>query len=279
MQFWAEFQPTNRRSLKINNLMNFRLVIILLFLFVNGFSQQKISGKITDEDGISLPSVTVMNISADKKTYTASDGTFSVEIASPDDEIRFVRNGFERSSIKAMYGLNKELNIKLTRIAEEIEEVKVAKITGDLDKDSKAVAKTDQGQMVEDAVGLPQPVGKMREKPAEVKQVLIPILLGSLNVQGLYDLVSGDARRMKRQYRYDDLQEDIAWIRNRVEDEYFTKEGIPAERISEFIEFSFVNKPQTRTFVRAKNLTGALSRMDEAFPVFVKRIEESKNKK
>ncbi|REC53160.1 MULTISPECIES: carboxypeptidase-like regulatory domain-containing protein [Chryseobacterium] len=259
--------------------MNFRLVMILLFLFVNGFSQQKISGKITDEDGISLPSVTVMNISADKKTYTGNDGTFSIEIASPDDEIRFVRNGFERSSIKAMYGLNKELNIKLTRIAEDIEEVQVAKITGDLDKDSKAVAKTDKGQIVEDAVGLPQPVGKMREKPAEVKQVLIPILLGSLNVQGLYDLVSGDARRMKRQYRYDDLQEDIAWIRNRVEDEYFTKEGIPAERISEFIEFSFVNKPQTRTFVRAKNLTGALSRMDEAFPVFVKRIEESKNKK
>lgn len=276
MQFWAEFQPTNRRSLKINNLMNFRLVIILLFLFVNGFSQQKISGKITDEDGISLPSVTVMNISADKKTYTGNDGTFSIEIASPDDEIRFVRNGFERSSIKALYGLNKELNIKLTRIAEDIEEVEVAKITGDLDKDSKAVAKTDKGQIVEDAVGLPQPVGKMREKPAEVKQVLIPILLGSLNVQGLYDLVSGDARRMKRQYRYDDLQEDIAWIRNRVEDEYFTKEGIPAERISEFIEFSFVNKPQTRTFVRAKNLTGALSRMDEAMPVFVKRIKESK---
>lgn len=276
MQFWAEFQPTNRRSLKINNLMNIRLVIILLFLFVNGFSQQKISGRITDEDGINLPSVTVMNVSADKKTYTANDGTFSIEIASPDDEIRFVRNGFERSSIKALYGLNKELNIKLTRIAEDIEEVEVAKITGDLDKDSKAVAKTDKGQIVEDAVGLPQPVGKMREKPAEVKQVLIPILLGSLNVQGLYDLVSGDARRMKRQYRYDDLQEDIAWIRNRVEDEYFIKEGIPAERISEFIEFSFVNKPQTRTFVRAKNLTGALSRMDDAIPVFVKRIKESK---
>jgi hypothetical protein len=62
-----------------------------------------------------------------------------------------------------MYGLNKELNIKLTRIAEEIEEVKVAKITGDLDKDSKAVAKTDKGQIVEDAVGLPQPVRKMRK--------------------------------------------------------------------------------------------------------------------
>ncbi len=250
----------------------------MLFLSVNIFSQQKIMGKITDEDGVSLPAVTVMNISADTKTYTAIDGTFSIK-ASPDDELRFIRSGFERSSIKASYGIGRYLNIKLTRIAQEIEEVEIAKITGDITKDSRAVAKVDKGKIVEDAVGLPQPVGKMREKPAEVKQVLIPILLGNLNIQGLYDLISGDARRMKRQYRYDDLQDDIAWIRNRVEDEYFTKEGIPKERISEFIEFSFVNKPQVRTFVRAKNLTGALSRMEETFPIFVERLQESKSAK
>lgn len=258
--------------------MKFRLLIILLFLSVGVFSQQKITGRIMDEDGISLPSVTVMNISADTKTYTLSDGTFSID-ASPDDELRFIRSGFERSSIKASYGIDRYLNIKLTRVAQEIEEVKVAKITGDITKDSRAAAKVDKGKIVEDAVGLPQPVGKMRERPAEIKEVLIPILLGSLNVQGLYDLVSGDARRMKRQYRYDDLQEDISWIRNRVEDEYFTKEGIPQERISEFIEFSFVNKPQVRTFVRAKNLTGALSRMEETFPVFVGRLKESQSQK
>ncbi|WP_294286307.1 carboxypeptidase-like regulatory domain-containing protein [uncultured Chryseobacterium sp.] len=253
--------------------------VLLLLFFIPVFSQQKISGRITDEDGIALPAVTVMNMATDRKIYTADDGAFSIEIHSPDDEIRFIRNGFERSSIKALYGLNKELNIRLTRVAREIEEVKVAKITGDLAKDSKAVAKADRSQIVEDAVGLPQPVGKMREAPADVKQVLIPILLGNLNVQGLYDLVSGDARRMKRQYRYDDLQEDIAWIRARVEDEYFTKEGIPVERISEFIEFAFVSKPQSRTFVRAKNLTGALSRMEDAFPIFLRRLKESETEK
>lgn len=249
------------------------LSIILFFLFIHLFSQQKISGRITDDDGIALPVVTVMNMATDRKTYTSADGAFAIEIDSPDDEIRFIRNGFERSSIKAMYGINKELNIRLTRVAQEIEEVEVMKITGDIAKDSKAVAKSDQSQIVEDAVGLPQPVGKMRETPADIKQVLIPILLGNLNVQGLYDLISGDARRMKRQYRYDDLQEDIAWIRDRVDDEYFIKEGIPAERISEFIEFSFVNQPQSRTFVRAKNLSGALSRMENAFPVFVERLK------
>ncbi|WP_345204399.1 carboxypeptidase-like regulatory domain-containing protein [Chryseobacterium ginsengisoli] len=258
--------------------MKSRLLIILTFLSVNVFSQQKIMGRITDEDGISLPTVMVMNISANTKTYTLNDGTFSID-AFPEDELRFIRPGFERSSIKASYGIDKYLNIKLTRVAEEIEEVEVAKITGDITKDSRAVAKVDKGKIVEDAVGLPQPVGKMRERPAEVKEVLLPIILGQLNVQGLYDLVSGDARRMKRQYKYDDLQEDISWIRSRVEDEYFTKEGIPQERISEFIEFSFVNKPQVRTFVRAKNLTGALSRMEEAFPIFAERIKASKSQK
>lgn len=258
--------------------MRIRLLVLLLFPFLNVFSQETARGTITDEDGVALPAVTIMNVSSDRKSYTDSDGTFSIE-ADPEDELRFVRSGFERSSIKAKYLLNNNLNIKLVRVAQPIEEVKVAKITGDISKDSKAVAKIDKGQIVKDAVGLPEPVGKMREKPAEVKQVLLPMLLGSLDIQGLYDLISGDARRMKRQYRYDDLQEDILWIRERVEDDYFTKEGIPKNRISEFIEFAFLNNPQTRTFARAKNLTGALARMEESFPIFVKRLKESNDKK
>ncbi len=115
----------------------------------------------------------------------------------------------------------------------------------------------------------------MREQPAEVKQVLIPIILGQLNVQGMYDLISGKARRQKRQYRYDDLQEDILWIRERVEEDYFTKEGIPKERISEFIAFSFISRPQSRTFVKSKNLSGALLSMDEMIPLFKKRLEKT----
>jgi hypothetical protein len=167
----------------------------------------------------------------------------------------------------------------MIKIPQEIEEVELQKITGDLSKDSRAVAKVDKGKIVQDAVGLPQPVGKMREKPAEVKEVLLPMLLGSLNVQGVYDLISGKARRQKRQYRYDDLQDDISWIRNRVEDEYFTKEGIPKERISEFIEFSFLTKPQVRTFVKAKNLAGALLRLEETIPLYVERLKKSKLEK
>lgn len=247
---------------------------MLLFSVSCRVLSQTVRGKVTDEDGIELPAVTVINIASDKKTYTDADGTFSVD-ASAKDEIRFIRPGFERASVRAGENLNGELNIKLMRTAREIEEVKVPNITGDLTKDARSAARADKGRAVQDAVGLPQPRGKMREQPAEVKQVLIPIILGQLNVQGMYDLISGKARRQKRQYRYDDLQEDILWIRERVEEDYFTKEGIPKERISEFIAFSFISRPQSRTFVKSKNLSGALLSMDEMIPLFKKRLEKT----
>lgn len=255
--------------------MKFRFSVVLVFMVCHIVLSQTVRGKITDEDGNGLTAVTVMNISSDKKTYTDTDGAFSID-ASAEDELRFIRPGYERASIQAGYGIDNDLNIKLTGIAHDIEEVKVPHITGDLTKDARSVEKADKGRVIQDAVGLPQPSGKMREKPAEVKDVLIPIILGQLNVQGMYDLISGKARRQKRQYRYDDLQEDISWIRDRVEDGYFTKEGIPKERISEFIEFSFLAKPQIRTFVRAKNLAGALLRMDEMIPVFKTRLQATK---
>ncbi|EJL76045.1 peptidase associated/transthyretin-like domain-containing protein [Chryseobacterium populi] len=250
---------------------------VLLFLCEFAFSQQTVTGKITDDNNIGLGGVTILNVTTDTKAYSNSSGEFSIQ-AFNNNELRFVQTGYERVSGKVLSGgANPYLFVVMVKIPELIEEVQVQKKpSGDLEKDSRAVAKTDKGEIVEQAVGLPQPVGKMRETPAEVKQVLLPILLGQLNVQGAYDLISGKARRQKRQYKYDDLQEHIAWIRNRVDDEYFTKAGIPAERISEFIEFSFVEKPQTRTYVKAKNLSGALLGLEETMPVFLERLKTAK---
>jgi len=215
-------------------------------------------------------------MASDKKTSSDSHGMFSIEV-SPNDELRFVKEDFTRVSRRVLInGINSQLLITLYQIPKDVGEVKIVKkLSGDLDQDSRIVAKADKGEQVRNAVGLPQPVGKMREKPAEVKTVLLPILLGNLNVQGLYDLISGKAKKQKRQYRYDDLQEHIAWIRNRVEDEYFIKAGIPADRISEFIQFSFVAKPQVRTYVKARNLSGVLLRLEETIPLFLERLQDS----
>lgn len=255
--------------------MKKKLFFIALFLYGIVYSQQIVTGKITDDNNINLGSVTVVNISTDKKVYSNSLGEFSIE-ASRNDELRFVRPGYERVSKRIFAdGVDSQIFITLVRIPEEIEEVEVPKkLSGDLSKDSRTVAKVDRGEIVQQAVGLPQPIGKMREKPAEVKSVLLPMLLGQLNVQGAYDLISGKARKQKRQYKYDDLQDNILWVRKRVEDDYFTNAGIPAERISEFIEFSFIIKPQVRTYVKARNLSGVLLRLEETMPVFLQRLKK-----
>ncbi|SHM35718.1 hypothetical protein SAMN05444407_113111 [Chryseobacterium contaminans] len=221
-------------------------VIFLILLCSNFlFSQQTVTGRIMDDNGESLKAVTIVNMSTDKKAYSDSQGIFSIE-ANPNDELRFVKEDFRRVSRRVLTdGINPQLLITLFQIPKDVGEVKIVKkLSGDLEQDSRIVTKVDKGEQVKQAVGLPEPVGKMREKPAEVKSVLLPMLLGNLNVQGVYDLISGKARKQKRQYRYDDLQEHIAWVRGRVEDDYFVKAGIPADKISEFIEFSFAAKPQ-----------------------------------
>lgn len=240
-------------------------------------SQQTVTGKIVDDNGDNLSAVIVVNMTTDKKVYSNAEGMFSIE-ANPNDELRFVKQDFNRTSRRVpTNGINSQLFITLHQIPRDVGEVKIVKkLSGDLEVDSRIVAKVDKGEQVRDAVGLPQPIGKMREKPAEVKSVLLPILLGNLNVQGVYDLISGKARRQKRQYKYDDLQEHILWVRNRVEDDYFTKAGIPADRISEFIEFSFAVKPQVRTYVKARNLSGVMLRMEETMPLFIERLKQNK---
>ncbi|WP_294278170.1 carboxypeptidase-like regulatory domain-containing protein [uncultured Chryseobacterium sp.] len=249
--------------------------MITLLVSVNIYSQQAtITGTIRDDNNRELANVMVVNMATDQKTATNSDGMFSVQ-ASANDELRFVKKGYERISRRVLAnGINSQLVIVMAKLPEEIEEVKVQPLTGDLSKDSRAVARINKAEIVQDAVGLPQPVGKMRERPAEVKHVLLPILVGQLDVQGVYDLISGKARRQKRQYRYDDLQEHILWVRNRVDDDYFIKAGVPLERISEFIEFSFLVKPHVRTYVKARNLSGVLLRMEETLPLYIERLQK-----
>ena len=108
-------------------------------------------------------------------------------------------------------------------------------------------------------VGAPAPPEKPRETPADFKNdVLLPLLGLSLKPQAIYNLISGDARRKKAQYRYDDLQDNILWIRGKVGDDYFVKMEIPAERISEFLQFSMGLKPEIKSYIKAQNLSKVL---------------------
>lgn len=249
------------------------LVFVFLLLSATAFSQV-VSGVVTDEDQNPLAAVLIFNMQTEKKAYTDSNGQFAVE-TSPNQELRFIRQGFDRSSKMVQNAdFSYPVAISLVRTAAEIEEVQVSKLrlTGDLNTDSYNLTKVDRVAQVESAVGVPGPPEKPREKPAEFKKEVIRSLLSlSIQPQAIYDLISGDARRMKAEYRYDDLQENIHWVRERVSDDYFIKMGIPQEKIAAFLQFSMGAKPDITQSVKARNLSKVLFSLEETLPQFLNR--------
>jgi hypothetical protein len=253
-----------------------KLYFFLFFLITStSIFSQKVSGIVTDEEGNPLPATLVFNLQTEQKSYTDLKGSFSID-ANPNQELRFIRVGFERfSKIISSQDFNYTFRISLYRIPGEIEEVQVpVRLTGDLNIDSRNLTRFDKVAQLRAEIGVPAPPEKPREKVADAKDDILKPLLRippMVNVQAVYDVISGRAKKKKRLYRYEDLQENIAWIREKVGDEYFLKMGIKPTKISEFLQFSIGVKPDLNKYVKAKNVSKVLFLLEETFPLYLKR--------
>lgn len=245
--------------------------LLFALLFALSFSQTKISGTIRSEGDMIITSVLVVNTANDQKTMSNERGEFSID-ASIGDEIRFSKAAYERNAVKVNLA-NSPLSIILIRIPEQIETVNIIGLSGNLKNDSKKVNKEDKVAQLQKDLGLPKSPEKPREKTAEVKEVVVEALLGGLNVQGVYDLVSGKARRQKRWYKYEDLQDDILWVRKSLEDDYFIEAEIPKLKINEFLEFCFIIKPEIRAYFKAKNISKVMLKFEDVIPIYVARLK------
>lgn len=255
--------------------MKLFFIIFLFFLNFKIYSQQLIYGFVTDDSGIVLPSVLVINTTSGEKIMTDIYGKFSIQ-AKENDDIRFVKKGFERSQ-RTIFGDTVFLQIMMIRAALDIEEVKIpqVKLSGDINEDSKKLARTDKTEQLQKDIGLPKAPEKPREKPVKVtKDILLPVLLGSLNVQAIYDVVSGKTRRQKNWYKYEDMHDNINWIKERLESDYFVKAEIPENKISEFLEFSILVKPEIISAVKAKNLSKVMILLEDTLPIY---LDQSKS--
>lgn len=254
----------------------FRLFLVFIISFSASLFSQEVTGTVTDEDQNLLGGVLVFNMKTEQKTYTNLNGEFTID-ASIRDELRFIRQGFERSSrIVNGHDFNTPFSITIIRNVQEIEEVKIpaVRLTGDLNRDSRNLAKFDKVAQLQRDVGVPGPPEKPRERPSELgKNILLP-LIGippTVNVQAIYNVVSGKAKRQKRLYKYEDLQDNIAWIRGKVGDDYFIKMEISLEKIPEFLQFSIGVKPEINKYIKARNLSKVLFILEETLPQYLKR--------
>ncbi|WP_417427640.1 carboxypeptidase-like regulatory domain-containing protein [Halpernia sp.] len=233
-------------------------LFFLIFLFSSHYfySQSSVSGTVFNENQFALSGVLVVNINTDEKTVSDEFGNFKIN-ANEKDELRFVRVNYDRASVK-ITSANFIFSVKIfmSYTPELIETVDLSFVpSGDLSKDSKKLNRVDKVAQLEQDIGLPKSPEKPREKPADLKKsVLLPILFGNLNVQGIYDLASGKARRQKRLYKYQDFQEKIEWIKTNLKEDFFKENNIPENQISDFLGFAINTNSSVVSGFKQKNI-------------------------
>lgn len=254
--------------------MKNKYFIFFCFIFLciakTVYAQSFVNGTVLTEDGFSISNVLVYNITNQKKTYTDSEGKFNVE-GNLSQELRFIKDGYERKSEKI--GNSFTLKVLLIKMPFEIEEVRLNNLSGNLLTDSKRIKIDNSKEKLENEIGLPKLKGVQRERaPTVSNDVIVPLLFGSIKVDALYKLISGDARRMKSLYRYQDLQEEVKWIRERIEDDYFAKFKIPEEKIDEFLKFAIGTNPNVISGIKSNKIEKVRFELNNSIDLYIVRL-------
>jgi hypothetical protein len=252
-------------------------LFIFIFIYSFGNAQEKVSGNVLSEYDYKLQNVTVINITTHEQAVTDNTGFFTIK-AKVNDELRFLKENYERGSKKIV---NQDfftgMSFILVQMPKDINEVKIGtKITGDLDNDIGKIKTNHSKELLKKNVGLPQPKGVQREKAPIAKKMILPLLLGSLNVDDAYKLVSGKARKMKSLYQYEDMQANIAWIIDNDGEQYVIQRGIPKERINECLMFSILIKPQIKEHIKVNNISAVNLILEDTIDIYLKRLKSIK---
>ncbi|HFK5511234.1 carboxypeptidase-like regulatory domain-containing protein [Elizabethkingia anophelis] len=207
--------------------MKQKLLFILFFISYSFITAQTfVSGKILNEEESPLPGVQIFNMQNKKAAYTDTEGRFRIE-ASIGDEIRILTNQYNRREIIVSQStLKHEQKIKMNPSVREIAGVNI-------------ISKS-QIENMKNKIGIPGPPEKPREKAPTLKNsVKIPVIpIGiAVNLNNLYKIVSGDARRMKTLYKYEDQQEYLTKLAMLPGDDFWEQSGIPLEKRTEFIQY------------------------------------------
>ncbi|ATL43440.1 hypothetical protein OZ664_10825 [Elizabethkingia sp. HX WHF] len=250
--------------MKTNEFIKKLLLCFTVLLFVYGKSQFVFSGKIINDERQKQSGIQIHNMRTGSSVLSDYDGGFSID-AHVGDEIRLISSQFLRTNIvlKEEHFKNPQ-TIKLDPFVKEIAGVQLDKIS-----------MKDRVTEMQNKIGLPPPPKKPREvPPPTVKQVgAIKYLLSNRNLNNLYKNLSGDARRMRSLYHYEDAEEKLGWIRESVGNNFFEENSIPKDKQTEFIHF-VMGKEELHIPIKEKNIDAVKFALSRYAQDFIKLIEK-----
>ncbi|WP_312419510.1 hypothetical protein [Epilithonimonas sp.] len=237
-----------------------RLLFFYFLIISIAICSQTISGTVISEESNPISKVLIVNMTSNQKVYSDNVGNFSIQ-GKIGDELRFAKERYKGEKIIISNNL---LKVVLQQLPQEIEEVKII---------NKRLAESQEEKLRKD-IGLPKGPEKPREKPADAVDDIVKPLIRippMVNFQAIYDVLSGKSKRMKRLYKYEDLQESLAWIQNNVDLEYFAEAGISPDKFNDFLMFSLKDE-KVLMYMKAKNVGGITVALDNNIPAYLERI-------
>lgn len=266
--------------------------LLILLCSIKIFSQSDyILGSITNESGDKLPFASIYNLRTDQVVVSDKMGNFAIA-AKPLDELRIVRGGYERKSVTINSGsFLKSLEVQLTTIPQEIEEVKLAfKPSGILKKDVTRLNPPPKIVALNNAMNdyMRTPLNEVIPRPATPSAFKQPNLsAGQLSLlsmgsgsNGIVNAISGLISKMsgspKTTANYAEKQEFYKRVKSTIDIEYYTQYGLDEYDFDIFLAYADEQKSLSKNYRGNFNKAAIEFSLKEVFAEYIKTHKFSK---
>lgn len=245
---------------------------------LSAFSQEYIFGKVQSEFGDELPNVVIINLRTDEKTLTDKDGNYMIA-ARNLDELRFVKSGYDRNSIKiSTKNYAAPLNISLAKSAHLIPEIELAfHATGNLKKDLKRL---DQPRKVialnsDMRSYMKTPLSEVAPKLATPSAFAPPNYnAGQVNILGIASALTGLFKKAKNgpptTANYAETQAFLRRIKSEIDLSFYRSRGFDEEEIDRFLIYADQSFSLAKKYRKNFSIPAIQSEMKLAYQEYIK---------
>lgn len=229
------------------------LITICVMFFVSVPAQEYVFGKILSEDGVELGGVVVINMRTEEKTVSDKDGIFMLR-AKQNDEIRFVKNRFQRLEKKVgQADYSSSMRIVLVQAPELIEEVEIGFVpSGNIKKDIAKLEPPARVKQLNENMS-----AYMKTKPAEtMPQLQQPSTLslgpnysaGQVNVLGLLSFFAKKLQKQPVTPNYAEQQAFYRQVKEEINMNDYTRYGLDEFEFEQLLVFADRKYSLTQNF-------------------------------